>query len=35
MRFLLSITMQQIPDSKFAAKHGKRYIFFILSMEKK
>lgn len=35
MRFLLSITMQQIPDSKSAAKHRRRYIFFILSMEKK
>lgn len=35
MKFLLSITIQQIPDSKSAAKHRKRYIFFILSMEKK
>lgn len=35
MRFLLSITIQQIPDSKSAAKHRRRYIFFILSMEKK
>lgn len=26
MRFLLSITMQQIPDSKSAAKHRRRYI---------
>lgn len=34
MRFLLSITVQQIPDSKSAAKHGRRYIFFILIMEK-
>lgn len=35
MRFLLSITMQQIPDSKSETKHRRRYICPHFKHEKK